>query len=53
MTDRQIRILAVDDNPDNLITVKALIQEAFPDAAVLTALSGGRGMRSPFRRTRT
>ncbi len=44
MTGKQITILAVDDNPDNLITLKALIGESFPDAAVITALSGQKAI---------
>lgn len=44
MTDKDIVILAIDDNPDNLITIKALIRESFPNAAVLTALSGQKGL---------
>jgi len=38
------KILAIDDNPDNLISLKALIKEAFPDATVFTATSGKRGL---------
>jgi len=44
MADKQITILAVDDNPDNLITLKALIRESFPSAAVLTALTGQKAI---------
>lgn len=43
MINRAPVILAIDDNPDNLVTIKALIRESFPDAAVLTALSGEQG----------
>lgn len=40
MESRSIKILAVDDNRDNLITLNALINESFPDAVVLKAQSG-------------
>ncbi|MBL0224508.1 MAG: PAS domain S-box protein [Geobacteraceae bacterium] len=42
-TDR-IKVLAIDDNQDNLISVQALIREAFPGVTVLTALNGVRGL---------
>jgi len=32
MENKKIKILAVDDNKDNLITLSALIKEAFPQA---------------------
>ncbi|MBV5313546.1 MAG: PAS domain S-box protein [Prolixibacteraceae bacterium] len=44
MEIRKIKILAIDDNPDNLISLKALIREAFPEATVFTAISGKRGL---------
>lgn len=43
MGNREIKILAVDDNRDNLVTLKALIMDAFPEVVVLTALSGKQG----------
>ena len=39
-----IKILAIDDNQDNLISIKALISESFPDALVLTSLTGTKGL---------
>lgn len=39
-----IKILAIDDNNDNLITLKALIRESFPQAETLTAQSGIKGI---------
>ena len=39
-----IKILAIDDNQDNLISIKALIGESFPDALVLTSLTGTKGL---------
>lgn len=37
-------ILAIDDKKDNLISLNALIREAFPEAVVLTALDGPSGI---------
>ncbi len=39
-----VKILAIDDNPDNLTTLKAIAGEALPACMVLTALSGARGI---------
>jgi len=44
MESKKIKILAIDDNQDNLITIKALVLEAFNDALVFTALSGEKGL---------
>ncbi len=44
MENKKIKILAVDDNKDNLITLSALIKEAFPQAVTLTALNGPAGI---------
>jgi PAS domain S-box-containing protein len=44
MENRKIKILAIDDNPDNLISIKALILEAFPNVTVTTALNGKKGI---------
>lgn len=44
MESDNIRILAVDDNADNLISIKALIRESFPGAEILTAASGRKGL---------
>lgn len=38
------RILAIDDNNDNLITLGAIIKESFPDLDFDTALSGEKGI---------
>jgi signal transduction histidine kinase len=43
METNRIKVLAIDDNQDNLTSLKALIGEAFPEATVLTALSGTAG----------
>jgi PAS domain S-box-containing protein len=39
-----IKILVIDDNPDNLITLQALIKESFGHAHVITAQSGKEGI---------
>ncbi|MDP4126227.1 MAG: diguanylate cyclase [Bacillota bacterium] len=39
-----IKILAVDDNQDNLISLKALLKDIFPKASVFTALTGEKGL---------
>jgi PAS domain S-box-containing protein len=44
MGDRGVKILAIDDNPDNLIILNALIQESFSTAMVLMATSGQQGL---------
>ena len=44
MENRKIRILAIDDNRDNLVTLKALIQDEFPEAAVSIAQNGREGL---------
>ena len=44
MENKELKILAVDDIYDNLITLKALISEAFSNAEVLFALSGGEAL---------
>jgi signal transduction histidine kinase len=38
-----MKILAIDDNPDNLITIHALISDIFPNARLETATSGLKG----------
>lgn len=38
------KILAIDDQKDNLITIKAVIKNNMPDCEVLTALSGKDGI---------
>ena len=38
------KILAIDDISDNLISLKAIIDDAFPDSVVLTALNGPKGI---------
>jgi two-component system cell cycle sensor histidine kinase/response regulator CckA len=44
MENNPLKILAIDDNEDNLTSVKALIREAFPQALILTATEAGKGI---------
>ena len=39
-----IKILAIDDNNDNLISLKAILHDVFPDAVVLTSQNGRNGI---------
>lgn len=39
-----MKILAIDDNPDNLTTLKAVLSDVFPRVRVLTALNGRNGI---------
>ncbi|NRZ93255.1 response regulator [Clostridium beijerinckii] len=48
MENRSLKILAIDDNEDNLILLKALIKDNFPEAIVLTALSGKKAIEMAF-----
>ena len=45
MVDRALKILTIDDNQDNLITLKALIKEAFPKSVVFPATNGKDGFK--------
>lgn len=49
MGNSAIKILAIDDNPDNLIILKALISDSFPEAVILTEMSGGKGLETALR----
>ena len=44
MERSEFKVLAIDDNLDNLIIVKALMRETFPEARVITTLSGIEGL---------
>lgn len=46
MESEKIKILAIDDNLDNLITIQALVYESFPNAIVIKSLSGREGLES-------
>ncbi len=39
------KILAIDDQPDNLITIKAVIMNNIKDCQVITAISGKEGLQ--------
>lgn len=39
-----MKILAIDDNPDNLIALKAVVSDRLPGTHVLTALNGQQGI---------
>ena len=45
MESDKIKILAIDDNLDNLITIQALIYESFPNATVIKSLNGKDGLQ--------
>ncbi|GAB1415827.1 hypothetical protein MASR2M117_12330 [Paludibacter sp.] len=44
MYKEPVKILAIDDNNDNLITIKALIHERFSKATIITAQDGKSGI---------
>ena len=44
METKKVKILAIDDNYDNLIVLNALLEEAFPLAQLITAHSGKTGI---------
>jgi PAS domain S-box-containing protein len=44
MTRSRLKILVIDDNPNNLISLKALICDAFLDATVFIASRGKQGI---------
>jgi signal transduction histidine kinase/DNA-binding NarL/FixJ family response regulator len=39
------RILAIDDKPDNLLVLKAVLKNYLPDCILITALSGREGLK--------
>ena len=39
-----MKILAIDDQPDNLTILKAVLREALPECELLTALTGANGL---------
>lgn len=45
MKNKKNIFLAIDDKIENLISLKALIKEVFPDATILTAQSGENGLK--------
>ncbi|MDP3452182.1 MAG: PAS domain S-box protein [Bacteroidales bacterium] len=49
MENKKIKILAIDDNRDNLISLKALLSEALPQSVVYMELTGQGGIESARR----
>jgi len=45
MEPKKIKVLAIDDNRDNLITLEALIQDSLPGSSVFTATEGNAGIK--------
>lgn len=43
------KILAIDDNPDNLVSVNAILKDLIPGCNVITALSGPEGIETAMR----
>ena len=44
-----MKILAIDDNNDNLISLRAVLMDAFPDSILYTALNGPDGIELAAR----
>lgn len=44
MQNNKIKILAIDDNQDNLITLRAVVSDVLPRVEILTALDGMKGI---------
>jgi len=42
--NKELKILAIDDNQDNLVTLRAVVSDAIPRARVITALDGNSGI---------
>jgi signal transduction histidine kinase len=45
MKKQQVRFLGIDDNPDNLVVLKAILQETYPGCIFIGALSGKEGLK--------
>ena len=48
MTAKSLKILAIDDNPDNLTALKAVVNERLPTAKVFTVSNGRKGLDLAF-----
>ncbi len=46
MAPRKLKILAIDDNQDNLTTLKAVVHDALPEYSLSTCLSGPEGLEA-------
>ena len=44
MKAEHLKILAIDDNQDNLVALQAVLQDVLPQASLLTALNGSQGL---------
>lgn len=44
MDNYKVKILAIDDNQDNLISLKALLKDVFPKSLVFTSTTGEKGL---------
>jgi len=44
MEATRLKILVIDDQPDNLTAIKAVMQDALPKCTLLTALNGPQGL---------
>ncbi len=44
MQNRHIRLLAIDDNMDNLLTLKAVVSDVLPGTAIFSATTGEKGI---------
>jgi diguanylate cyclase (GGDEF)-like protein/PAS domain S-box-containing protein len=42
--ERQLKILVIDDSPENIVVLRAMMSYAFPTAKVLKALNGKNGL---------
>jgi len=42
---KELKILAIDDNQDNLVTLRAVVSDAIPRAMVITAQDGNAGIK--------
>ena len=50
MAENKLKVLAIDDKPDNLTVLKAVVGDAFPGAAVFTTTDGRQGLELALAR---
>ena len=48
MKAKPLKVLAIDDNPDNMTALKAVVSERLPNARVFTAANGRKGLELAF-----
>lgn len=46
MENKKIEVLIIDDNPDNILSLKAVIQTVLPKTNIITALNGVIGIKA-------